>query len=572
VATIPAIVDAAMLGAWLSTNADEQRIETIERTCAELRAGRFTVFGQQVHPDDWHHDAVDDVRYPRGVHWSRVGEQSGADIKYVWEPSRFGWAFDLARAHVLDAAAGWDSVFWELFDGWRAQNRPNTGVNWSCGQEASIRLMAVVAAASTMRDSADARQAAELQDFACVTARRVAANIGYARSQRNNHHASEAVGLLTAALLFPQNSEADAWRRTGERHLREVCDTLVFADGGTAQYSTNYHRVFVHDFVWAIGLYRTVGEMPPTWLVEASTRTTDFLAALVEPVSGRGPFYGHDDGSRLLPLSGTPHRNLAEDVATARSVLGGRPAESTPMTEGAAWFGFADAVCSPDEPATTWTRTFPDAGVHVLAAGTTRAYVRAGQYRFRPAQDDLLHCDVWVDGVNVLADSGTASYGPLRDGAGMLDGSDDHNGPRHPDRPLMRRASRFLWADWSAGGAESVAIEGVTAHGTFVADERGATIRRVVSVSEDGVEIVDTRGDDGALRAIWRTVPNLADLGWTLQIEATDSEWTQQLTSAGYGASSVTPAIAMSTRYSRRCPLRLMIERSVDATAARPNP
>lgn len=191
-------------------------------------------------------------------------------------------------------------------------------------------------------------------------------------------------------------------------------------------------------------LYRTIGEPPPLWLTDALARTTHLLSALVEPVSGSGPFFGHDDGARLLPLSERPHRDLAEeDAALAGAVLIGKLKSTDQHSEGCAWFGPADAPPVQDYEA-SFANLFPQMGVHVLGVGELRAYVRAGQYKFRPAQDDMLHCDIWMHGVNIAPDSSTASYHPHEGTPGMLDSSEHHNGPRIPDRPLMHRASTFL--------------------------------------------------------------------------------------------------------------------------------
>ena len=492
----PPIVAVESLRRWLSEHVDDRRRVELLRRVDDLRARRFDVFGTAVSPQDWHHDPTADVRYPPDVHWSRVPEFPAVDIKRVWEPSRFGWAFDLARAHLIAPGGGAADLFWEVLDEWCAQNPPNAGVNWQCGQESSIRLMAVVAASAAMSDTIDGTRASIVRRFAHVTADRVEANIGYARSQRNNHQASEAAGLLTASLLYGE-PPGRRWRAVGEAHLKEVCDRLVFADGGTSQYSTNYHRVFVHDLLWVVRCYRVAGATPPPWLLSALGRATDYLEAIVDPVSGGGPFFGPDDGARVLPLSGRPHRHLADDARLARAVLDDVPA-AVSQTEPAAWFGLDDP--SPPPSAATpgpWSQSFPDAGLHIVGRDGARVYIRCGRQTFRPTQDDLLHCSVWSNGVDLTPDPGTQSYHPAPGEPGPLDRSSDHNGPRLAGREGMPRVSRFLWARWPDAACkvtedrEAVVFEG------RVSFASGATVR-TVTVDGDGVSIVDT-GDGHAV-------------------------------------------------------------------------
>ena len=556
-ARVPEIVAADVLGAWLREHAGPERVEGLRAHAEALRRREFDVFGRRVVLDSWHHDPVHDVRYDPAPHWTRVEVAAGADVKYVWEPSRFGWAFDLARLHLVDPASGAADLFWELLDEWCEQNPPNAGINWACGQEASIRLIAATCAASAMRDVATPERAATLRRLAWVTADRVAANIAYARSQRNNHHASEAVGLLTAALLYPGSQRGDTWRRLGERHLHEVCETLVFPDGGTSQYSTNYHRVFVHDLVWAVECHRAAGVPVANRSTEALAIAAELLHALTEPISGSGPFFGADDGARVLPLHGGPHRRLADDVELARSSLvGGRCDEGPPRVEPPAWFGHSDAP--PAQPSVS--RSFERAGVHLLVDGATRAFVRAGQHRFRPSHDDALHVELWSRGRCLTPDAGTGSYAP---GAGeaeterALDGASSHNGPRHPHRPAMRKATRFLWATWSRSGPVGERILGASTSASFELEGPAGPITRTVEL-RDGIDATVTdRGPLGLpLSAVWRldhddpaALAAMHDAGLSVRPLA-----------LGYGDVTEVPAVEIETDDGDRRPLVFSID------------
>ena len=155
---------------------------------------RFVSFDTPHRLTDWHTDPITGARYPVDVHWTQVPELPAADLKMVWEPARFGWAFDLARLAAVEPDEGWGRRFWELFADWYEANPPNAGVHWSCGQESSLRLMAVTLAASVCRTEATGDDLVMLARFVEQTAERVLSFIDYADSQDNNHLASEAVG------------------------------------------------------------------------------------------------------------------------------------------------------------------------------------------------------------------------------------------------------------------------------------------------------------------------------------------------------------------------------------------
>ena len=64
----------------------------------------------------------------------------GRDVKPFWELSRFDWLPQWA----LDARGGDNAALKRLnawLTDWVHQNPPYLGINWSCGQEAAIRVM-----------------------------------------------------------------------------------------------------------------------------------------------------------------------------------------------------------------------------------------------------------------------------------------------------------------------------------------------------------------------------------------------------------------------------------------------
>ena len=130
------------------------------------------------------------------------------------------------------------------------------------------------------------------------SAKRINANIGYALSQKNNHGISEASGLFTAGILFKKNK----WLTKGKLLLETQAKELIYNDGSFSQHSMNYHRLMLHAFLWAIQIGRVNG-------VEFSTETIDrmhsagqWLLGIYDPVSGKAPNLGSNDGALLFPI------------------------------------------------------------------------------------------------------------------------------------------------------------------------------------------------------------------------------------------------------------------------------
>lgn len=66
------------------------------------------------------------------------------DVKFVWEPARFGWAFTLGRAYLISGDDRYPRSFWKNTELFLESNPPFLGPQWTSGQEVAICLMALV--------------------------------------------------------------------------------------------------------------------------------------------------------------------------------------------------------------------------------------------------------------------------------------------------------------------------------------------------------------------------------------------------------------------------------------------
>ena len=87
----------------------------------EIVTGRIRLFGGQPVPLNL---------IPSGElqHWTK--SQHDGDIKFIWEPARFGWAFALGRAYYLTGDERYPAAFWRYFETFQQANPLNLGPNW----------------------------------------------------------------------------------------------------------------------------------------------------------------------------------------------------------------------------------------------------------------------------------------------------------------------------------------------------------------------------------------------------------------------------------------------------------
>lgn len=420
-----------------------------------LAAGEFRLFHGQVRdlgaPPDWRRNCLTGEAAPVDVHWSRIGDFDHGDIKAIWDLSRFSFAFDLARAYARSGDERWPELFWTLFEDWRHRNPPNLGPNWKCGQEASFRAMAWCFALFAMARSEHTtpRRVAQMAQALAFTAERVAGHVAYAISQQNNHAISEAVGLFTIGALLPELQSAQKWRQTGRQLLRRLARELIYDDGAFAQHSWNYHRLMLHDYLWAVRVAEVGGDPFETDVVERVSRAGELLYQVMDARTGGVPCYGQDDGSLILPLNNCSYFDYRPVVqATAAIASGQRLLERGPWDEDVFWLQ-GDAVAkTPLRPVPQRSMATPVGGYVVLRTAEGFAFSRAGSFRHRPGQADMLHVDIWWRGENIAVDPGTFAYNAGAPWNNSLARTPFHNTVTVDGRDQMTRAGRFVWLPW----------------------------------------------------------------------------------------------------------------------------
>lgn len=379
------------------------------------------------------------------------------DIKFTWEPARFGWAFVLGRAWHISGDEKYAEAFWRYFETFQSANPPYLGPNWISGQEAGIRLMALVWAAQVFASSIHStpERRAVLAAATAVHAARIPATLVYARAQNNNHLLTEAAALYTAGLSLPEHPGAARWRALGEQWLAWCLAHQIDAYGEYVQHSANYHRLMLQTALWvrALATKDTKGHEGarapevvsgiscPSWMnPENLALATHWLLSLLDPETGRVPNLGANDGAQIFPLSTRPfddYRPVAQSAARAFLDYSLPPG---PWDEMALWFGL------PRDKKQLEIPRYP--GDHIYASHSWGT-LRAVRFKSRPSHADQLHFDLWWRGLNIAQDAGTYLYNADPPWDNRLTSTLVHNTVSVDGREQMTRAGRFLYLDWA---------------------------------------------------------------------------------------------------------------------------
>lgn len=423
-----------------------------------LVKGQWRYFSHMVagstFPPNWHSNPCTGESAPSNVHWSQIGDFGHGDIKVIWELSRFGVAYSLARAYARSGNNCYANYFWQLLEDWQLNNPPNQGANWKCGQETALRVMACCFALYAFLDSPSTtpERIVSLTQLIAVSGYRIEGNLSYALSQRNNHGISEGVGLWTIGLLFPELRHASRWRKQGQQVLERLAQELIYDDGSFVQHSVNYHRLMLHAYLWAIELGEKNKQPLSSTLKQRVGKAGHFLYQLQDQQSGHLPYYGQNDGALILPLTNADYQNFRPVIqATHYLSTGSRCYESGVWDEELLWLFGPHAIEAPLSPPPVTDLRAKVGGYYTLRSKDGFAFVRCGTYKDRPGQADMLHVDLWWRGQNIALDAGTYSYNAPLPWDNPLAGTAYHNTITVDDRDQMDRVGKFLWLPWLAG-------------------------------------------------------------------------------------------------------------------------
>ncbi|WP_412971519.1 heparinase II/III-family protein [Glaciecola sp. MF2-115] len=402
-------------------------------------------------PPDWKRNCLNGKRSSSTNEWHQISDfddQLG-DIKGVWEASRFDWLICFAQLvkrgddNALEKLNGWISNWLEI-------NPPYSGVNWKCGQEASIRVMHIALSLLILEQTRSASNA--IVSLVKAHLKRISPTIMYAVAQDNNHGTSEAAALFIGGSLLDLNGDSDGlqWKIQGEYWLGNRAKKLIGNNGSFSQYSVSYHRVMLDTYslveVWRRKHHiYTFDEKVLTQLKLA----TNWLFYFTNLKDGDAPNIGANDGARLIPLTGTNYRDFRPSVQLASVLFLDKLAYSTdgnfnlPLL----WLDLKLPVSQVEAKA---PKDFSDGGYFYLnnIHNHVEVYLRYPQFKFRPSQCDAMHLDLWLGGVNVLRDGGTYSYNAGQEFIDYYGGSYSHNNISFDEHDQMPRLSRFLLGDW----------------------------------------------------------------------------------------------------------------------------
>ncbi len=206
------------------------------------------------------------------------------DIRRLWEPSRFGWAYWLGEAYLISGDIRFADTFEELTLDWFAQNPFSDGVNYFSTKEISLRLYAWIHALGMFADYLTRKPEAlsALLNGIWLHANLLQQRMGLLTGSEINMIVPS-FALFAAGALVPEFAESYRWRSVGKQGLVKSIDTEFLFDGTHSSHSASEILYATDCFVHSLLIARKSGFEIDEVISKHTKKIARRLAELVPP-------------------------------------------------------------------------------------------------------------------------------------------------------------------------------------------------------------------------------------------------------------------------------------------------
>ena len=428
----------------------------LKEETAKILSGQILFFSNEWREIGFHNESfvhpISKYEYPL-LHWTKLPIYSSeiGDIKYIWEKSKFSFLLTLIRNDIRNGTDNSEFVFNEI-NRWIKENPPNTGPQYICSQEISIRLLNWSFSLFFYQNSKyldDIKFNSILKSIE-VQLDHIYKNINFSKiAVRNNHAVSETLALYLISLYFPFFKNSAKYKYRGKKWFEDEIDFQIFSDGSDSQYSFNYHRVKVQLLCYAISSAKSNNETFRECVYIKSRKSLEFLLQVMgNQEKGVLPNFGPNDGSIYFKLNDADYRNYIPQLNALASLLDFKMPISIDeeAIEDEFWFN-SKLNRSQKNPLEIHQGkiNYTNGGYLQISDSESNSLLKTPLLVFRAAQNDLLHLDIWYKGVNVLRDSGSFSYNTDEKTSMIFNGISGHNTVSLNGQQHMLKGPRFIW-------------------------------------------------------------------------------------------------------------------------------
>lgn len=471
---------------------------------------------------DYVTNPINGYKYKVNQHWTKVNDfdENAGDIKFVWEPSRFCWLYQIVRNDYHNDDDHAEFVIGRILD-WIEKNPLNCGPNYKCSQETSLRVLNWLFALNFYKNSEALTEERWNRIVISIfwQVDHVYKNINFSRiAVRNNHAITETLTLYLVGLLFPSFPHANKWKKDGKRWFEQEIEYQFEPDGTYIQQSMNYQRVVTQLLTLGIALAEKNGERFSNVVYQRAYANLNFLYQCQDLKTGMLPNYGANDGALFFQLSDNDYCDYRPQLDALHQMLTGQKLYND-FFEDIQWYGIElgkEHLFAPIQRKQGMI-TFNNGGYYIVRYQDNMVFIRCGSFKGKMTTDQM-HIDVWHNGENVLMDGGSYMYNTDDKARIYFAGTESHNAVMLGNEGQMKKGPRFMWF-YPSRILEATMVEskdGYVFEGrieTFRALADGVKWKREIHISKDlnNIKVIDEvleKPQSLQMRQIWHTVSN----------------------------------------------------------------
>lgn len=429
----------------------------LEEKAKRILAGEISFFSSEWNnlgvTYNWITNPSTGFEYDISKHWSEIPDlaKEAGDIKFVWEKSRFSYLLTVLRYDYHFEKNNAEFIFSEI-ESWIETNPVNQGPNWRCSQEISLRIFNWCFALNYYKNDKALTEERwnKIQNTIYWSLHHVYYHINFSRiAVRNNHAITETLFLALSELLFPYIPETKKWAEKGRKYFEEEINYQIYDDGTFLQFSMNYHRVVIQLLSLGITVSEKYNKPFADSVYQKAYKSLNFLYQCLQEENGYLPNYGANDGAWFFPLSDTDYRDYRPQLNSLHKIITG----AYLYKEKSLMEDFLDFNLESKRIKSITkvygTQSFKLGGYYLCRNSSNFTFIRCGNHKDRPSQADNLHVDVWVNGKNILRDSGSYKYNTEEKYIEYFNGAKGHNSVMVHGNSQMLKGSRFIWFYWT---------------------------------------------------------------------------------------------------------------------------
>jgi len=414
---------------------------------------------------DWNYNVRSNKTYPL-QHWTKLNllDSDLGDIKFVWEKSKFTETQDVMVYDLVTGQSNKNLILNDMLS-WISKNPVNTGPNWACSQEISLRLINWLMYISFYKEELHKNNFLELKIiiqsiFSQIL--HVKENINFSKKAvRNNHAFSELLALYLVGKMFNHIEEISKFEKIGYDGFIKEFKFQIFDDGSDNQYSLNYYRTKIQLTSIFINQLNDKSKFIQQNKNKLEAMVNFFNAIIID--NGQVPNYGANDGSLYFKFNATNEiSNFLPQVLTFVKIIKSSNFKfnnTKLFSDDYLWFENEESQIQQNITYCKEIQFFPDSGYLTVNKNNLYMFIRLGSHKFRPSQSDNTHIDLWKKGKPILSDSGTYSYNisSIDKEKYKFDSSKFHNVLVINDASQMKSLMNFILLDWTY--VEDIKIE-----------------------------------------------------------------------------------------------------------------